>query len=243
MMCSMCAHVYRISTPRVGCGAEATQGIHAPQGLDHPCVGAKPVPEAHHCACNGARFAWCECAHTLCVCLCVCARAVWRYSRHRPSVHAQGFVRVMANEGGAAQQQHAVCQGPDCEKVHDLKMCVGCHSAAYCSRSCQRAHWKAGHKRECKRLKAMLAMRGAVAGVPQEAKAPEEAGATSDGTPTAAVAADAASAPATATATAAAAAAVAASQSSSAEEAAGAASVAGTSAASSEGPTTGAPAK
>ena len=32
--------------------------------------------------------------------------------------------------------------------------CSRCRSVAYCSPECQRAHWKAGHKTECKRLRA-----------------------------------------------------------------------------------------
>jgi hypothetical protein len=31
------------------------------------------------------------------------------------------------------------------------KRCGSCGRAAYCSRACQTAHWKAGHKRDCPR--------------------------------------------------------------------------------------------
>ena len=31
----------------------------------------------------------------------------------------------------------------------DLKACARCKSVAYCSRECQAAHWKAGHKKNC----------------------------------------------------------------------------------------------
>ena len=31
-----------------------------------------------------------------------------------------------------------------------LRFCVGCHAVAYCSKACQVAHWKAGHKHACK---------------------------------------------------------------------------------------------
>ena len=31
-----------------------------------------------------------------------------------------------------------------------LKACARCGSVFYCGRSCQSAHWKAGHKRSCK---------------------------------------------------------------------------------------------
>ena len=34
-------------------------------------------------------------------------------------------------------------------KRNDLKSCTRCGLARYCSRECQKAHWKAGHKAEC----------------------------------------------------------------------------------------------
>lgn len=37
----------------------------------------------------------------------------------------------------------------NCESSsHDLKKCAGCHLVSYCSRECQKEHWK-GHKAEC----------------------------------------------------------------------------------------------
>ena len=33
---------------------------------------------------------------------------------------------------------------------HRQKTCGGCRTAIYCSRGCQKADWKAGHKLECK---------------------------------------------------------------------------------------------
>ena len=35
-----------------------------------------------------------------------------------------------------------------------FKLCNQCHTTHYCNRKCQMNHWTAGHKRECKRLKA-----------------------------------------------------------------------------------------
>ena len=35
-----------------------------------------------------------------------------------------------------------------------LHLCTGCRQRAYCGRSCQLVAWRAGHKKECKRLKA-----------------------------------------------------------------------------------------
>ena len=34
-------------------------------------------------------------------------------------------------------------------KIIKLKLCSGCHTVAYCSRSCQTKHWKKGHKKNC----------------------------------------------------------------------------------------------
>eukprot|EP00928_Gymnodinium_smaydae_P058298 TRINITY_DN41505_c0_g1_i1.p1 TRINITY_DN41505_c0_g1~~TRINITY_DN41505_c0_g1_i1.p1 ORF type:complete len:498 (-),score=29.62 TRINITY_DN41505_c0_g1_i1:86-1441(-) len=44
------------------------------------------------------------------------------------------------------------CGGPDClaeENSEKFKLCASCKSVAYCSRKCQKAHWKAGHKHFC----------------------------------------------------------------------------------------------
>ncbi|KAL7496857.1 hypothetical protein ACHAWT_005050 [Skeletonema menzelii] len=38
-----------------------------------------------------------------------------------------------------------------CGNPNDLKACSRCHSALYCSRDCQALHWKAGHKKKCKK--------------------------------------------------------------------------------------------
>ena len=34
-----------------------------------------------------------------------------------------------------------------------LKVCSGCKMVRYCSRECQKEHWRAGHKRECAALR------------------------------------------------------------------------------------------
>ena len=39
-------------------------------------------------------------------------------------------------------------------KVKEFKVCSGCHVARYCSRACQRHHWKK-HERRCKALVAL----------------------------------------------------------------------------------------
>ena len=54
------------------------------------------------------------------------------------------------------------CQAPGCgqqvgstESVGaGLKICGRCRQVAYCSRNCQKAAWKRGHKKECEALQA-----------------------------------------------------------------------------------------
>ena len=36
----------------------------------------------------------------------------------------------------------------------DMKKCAKCKQVFYCSRECQVAHWKSGHRRECEQLAA-----------------------------------------------------------------------------------------
>ena len=61
------------------------------------------------------------------------------------------------------------CAGPDCARKikadgEPLDQCGGCHRTHYCSRVCQSADWKAGHKAECKVLQAETAASAAGGG-------------------------------------------------------------------------------
>ncbi|PRW45100.1 MYND finger [Chlorella sorokiniana] len=47
-----------------------------------------------------------------------------------------------------AAKKIGVCSGCG-SKSSELKFCARCQEAKYCSRACQAAHWKAGHKAEC----------------------------------------------------------------------------------------------
>lgn len=42
-----------------------------------------------------------------------------------------------------------------------LMRCTRCQRALYCSRDCQVAHWKSGHKKECPQLQAKKMEKGA----------------------------------------------------------------------------------
>ncbi len=47
--------------------------------------------------------------------------------------------------------------GGDCEWALPLKQCGGCRAVRYCGADCQRAHWREGHRAECKALAAGVA--------------------------------------------------------------------------------------
>ncbi len=62
---------------------------------------------------------------------------------------------------GAALPRLRVCGGPRCcnfasesEGALTFKQCGGCRAVRYCGAECQRAHWREGHKAECKALAA-----------------------------------------------------------------------------------------
>ena len=46
----------------------------------------------------------------------------------------------------------AICDNP--AQDQQLRFCSGCRQRKYCSEACQRAAWRAGHKEECRRLRA-----------------------------------------------------------------------------------------
>ncbi|KIY98449.1 hypothetical protein MNEG_9511 [Monoraphidium neglectum] len=54
-------------------------------------------------------------------------------------------------------------QGPDGQRPH---LCSGCRKPGlrYCSKACQRVHWKGGHREECKALQKERAERSAAQG-------------------------------------------------------------------------------
>jgi hypothetical protein len=67
-----------------------------------------------------------------------------KYSRN---IHGSftGYTRQMYSSGGMPP----VCYV--CRKDCTLK-CMGCSVARYCSKACQKKHWKLGHKQDCKTL-------------------------------------------------------------------------------------------
>ena len=81
------------------------------------------------------------------------------------------------------QEQLPTCAG--CGKHYErtaLKRCSKCLGVAYCSRECQVAHWKGGHKQHCQEIAA--AMEAIKAGQPVvEAASAAAAAATAAGAP------------------------------------------------------------
>merc|ERR1712096_261091 len=43
------------------------------------------------------------------------------------------------------------CGMPEGTNGMKLHHCAGCAAAVYCSKECQKKHWKAGHKLDCKK--------------------------------------------------------------------------------------------
>ncbi len=66
---------------------------------------------------------------------------------------------VLTHCRAGALPQLCVCGNPrcgnfggHCKGALSLKQCGGCRAVRYCGADCQRAHWRAGHKAECKLL-------------------------------------------------------------------------------------------
>lgn len=73
----------------------------------------------------------------------------------------QNCIDKMANYQHRSQMEkkkvrtNAQCSSYVCKKIEsqigDFKRCSRCQLAYYCSRKCQKKHWNAGHKEECKK--------------------------------------------------------------------------------------------
>ena len=47
-------------------------------------------------------------------------------------------------------REHVECDGPGCSETGPPKMCSRCHMTFYCGVACQRAHWRNGHREDCR---------------------------------------------------------------------------------------------
>ena len=48
-------------------------------------------------------------------------------------------------------EQKANCSNPACTSGVGLKKCSGCKVVRYCSKKCQKNHWKISHRFECRK--------------------------------------------------------------------------------------------
>ncbi|KAI9013794.1 hypothetical protein CLU79DRAFT_768755 [Phycomyces nitens] len=67
------------------------------------------------------------------------------------------LIRQLAKEATPQSVTHKQCGNNYCEKVEEeqnsFKRCGQCQRVAYCSRECQKDHWKSGHKAVCSQKK------------------------------------------------------------------------------------------
>lgn len=63
------------------------------------------------------------------------------------------LIRQLAKDAAPEAIRHKQCSNTFCEKTEekegDFKKCGQCQRVSYCSRDCQKAHWKGGHKAVC----------------------------------------------------------------------------------------------
>jgi hypothetical protein len=65
----------------------------------------------------------------------------------------QKLIQQLAKDASAESITLAKCSNPACEKKESTKgefsKCSACKKSSYCSRVCQKEHWKSGHKAVC----------------------------------------------------------------------------------------------
>ena len=77
-----------------------------------------------------------------------------KYSNKNMEKYEQKL-RQLKNRGALKKVKYLQkCASPFClnveEEPKEFQCCSGCRNAAYCSRKCQKLHWKNGHKEACK---------------------------------------------------------------------------------------------
>ena len=74
-----------------------------------------------------------------------------------PTPIAPEFLQVAQTGNQVSSQDEEVCNfcqtSPETHTQKKFQLCGGCGMVRYCSKDCQRKHWKAGHKMMCKLLK------------------------------------------------------------------------------------------
>ena len=84
------------------------------------------------------------------------ARKWWLKAALRENKNAIQNLKRLDKREGKTKPTLPCCAACGTNKTIRLpfKLCSQCHTTQYCNRDCQMSHWKEGHKRECKRLKA-----------------------------------------------------------------------------------------
>jgi hypothetical protein len=63
--------------------------------------------------------------------------------------------KMQAESARAAARHDTPCTGCGASRAEGapaFKRCAACQAVAYCTRECQKAHWKKAHKRDCATL-------------------------------------------------------------------------------------------
>ena len=79
----------------------------------------------------------------------------WRGEQAAEDLASVQRVRTASVQESVARKQARACSAPGCGNEHlDMVCCNGCGQSWYCNKRCQKAHWKAGHREQCRRLAA-----------------------------------------------------------------------------------------
>ena len=70
---------------------------------------------------------------------------------HKDAINNLKFIDEQEGKTTPTLPCCATCGTPKTTR-RPFKLCSQCHTTHYCNRDCQMKHWKAGHKRHCKRL-------------------------------------------------------------------------------------------
>ena len=77
--------------------------------------------------------------------------ASWRGQDSAEQLACEMRARTKSAQASNAQKEAHACSAPGCDAQHfDMMLCTGCGLARYCSKRCQKAHWKAGHRAKCR---------------------------------------------------------------------------------------------
>jgi hypothetical protein len=115
------------------CNSRATRAVNTPAFHPDPKDGGPPV------ICDYTPFP--ICGSSTC--------------NHEATRRATSLTSELTQQGSLPDKEMIICK--NCQKsalasANSMKRCSGCKAVWYCSRECQVAHWKKGHKNYCERL-------------------------------------------------------------------------------------------